>query len=47
MEKVETLLTGFAYSVMDLGNFRGGRLIQQAGGPHAGRNLFEEGERHK
>jgi predicted dinucleotide-binding enzyme len=45
--EVETLLTGFGYSVIDLGNLRDGGLIQQAGGPLAGRNLFEEGERHK
>lgn len=44
---VETLITGFGYSVIDLGNLRDGGLIQQAGGPLAGRNLFEEGERHK
>ena len=36
MEKVETLLTGFVYSVIDLGELRYGRLIQQAGGPLAG-----------
>ena len=46
-KEVETLLTGFGYSVIDLGNLRDGGLIQQAGGPLAGRNLFEEGERHK
>src|ERR1700730_5358800 len=45
-KEVETLLTGFGYSVIDLGNLRDGGLIQQAG-PLAGRNLFEEGERHK
>ena len=44
---VEALLTGFDYSVIDLGNLREGGLIQQAAGPLAGRNLFEEGERHK
>jgi len=43
---VESLLAGFGYSVIDLGNLRDGGLIQQAGGPLAGRNLFEEGERH-
>jgi 8-hydroxy-5-deazaflavin:NADPH oxidoreductase len=46
-KEVETLLAGFGYSVIDLGNLRDGGLIQQAGGPLAGRNLFEEGERHK
>src|SRR5216683_5401150 len=45
--QVEILLAGFGYSVIDLGNLRDGGLIQQAGGPLAGRNLFEEGERHK
>src|ERR1700751_1688316 len=46
-KEVETLLTGFGYSVIDLGNLRDGGLIQQAGGPLAGRNLFEKGERHR
>jgi predicted dinucleotide-binding enzyme len=46
-KKVESLLAGFGYSVIDLGNLRDGGLIQQAGGPLAGRNLLEEGERHK
>jgi predicted dinucleotide-binding enzyme len=45
--QVELLLAGFGYSVIDLGNLRDGGLIQQAGGPLAGRNLFEEGERHR
>ena len=44
--QVATLLAGFGYSVIDLGNLRDGGLIQQAGGPLAGRNLWEEGERH-
>jgi 8-hydroxy-5-deazaflavin:NADPH oxidoreductase len=44
---VETLLAGFGYSVIDLGNLRDGGLIQQAGGPLAGRNLFEVGDRHR
>jgi predicted dinucleotide-binding enzyme len=44
---VETLLVGFGYSVIDLGSLREGGLIQQAGGSFAGRNLLEEGERHK
>ncbi|HWF46232.1 MAG TPA: NAD(P)-binding domain-containing protein [Bryobacteraceae bacterium] len=46
-KEVENLLAGFGYSVIDLGNLRDGGLIQQAGGPLAGRNLLEEGERHK
>jgi 8-hydroxy-5-deazaflavin:NADPH oxidoreductase len=46
-KQVETLLTGFGYSVIDLGNLRDGGLIQQAGGPLAGRNLLEERERHR
>lgn len=46
-KEVETLLVGFGYSVVDLGNLRDGGLIQQAGGPLAGRNLLEQGERHK
>src|ERR1700751_1943266 len=45
--QVAVLLAGFGYSVIDLGNLRDGGLIQQAGGPLAGRNLFEEGERHR
>src|SRR6201984_970419 len=45
--QVEVLLAGFGYSVIDLGNLRDGGLIQQAGGPLAGRNLLEEGERHR
>jgi predicted dinucleotide-binding enzyme len=46
-KKVEVLLADFGYSVIDLGNLRDGGLIQQAGGPLAGRNLFEQGERHR
>ena len=46
-KEVGILLAGFGYSVIDLGNLRDGGLIQQAGGPLAGRNLLEEGERHK
>ena len=41
-KEVETLLTAFGYSVIDLGNLRDGGLIQQAGGPLAGRDLFEK-----
>jgi hypothetical protein len=46
-KRVEILLDGFGYSVIDLGNLRDGGLIQQAGGPLAGRDLLEQGERHK
>jgi 8-hydroxy-5-deazaflavin:NADPH oxidoreductase len=46
-KQVETLLAGFGYSAIDLGNLRDGGLMQQAGGPLAGRNLLEQGERHK
>jgi predicted dinucleotide-binding enzyme len=46
-KRVQTLLEGFGYSVIDLGNLRDGGLIQQAGGPLAGRDLFEMGERHE
>ena len=46
-KRVQALLEGFGYSVIDLGNLRDGGLIQQAGGPLAGRNLLEQGERHK
>jgi hypothetical protein len=46
-KRVETLLEGIGYSVINLGNLRDGGLIQQAGGPLAGRNLLEQGERHK
>ena len=45
--RVQSLLEGFGYSVIDLGNLRNGGLIQQAGGPLAGRNLLEQGEHHK
>jgi predicted dinucleotide-binding enzyme len=41
---VETLLKTFGYSVIDLGDLRDGGLIQQAGGPLAGRDLWERGE---
>lgn len=46
-KEVEAFLAGFGYSVIDLGSLRDGGLMQQAGGPLAGRNLWEEGERHK
>jgi predicted dinucleotide-binding enzyme len=45
--QVETLLAGFGYSVIDLGSLREGGLIQQGGGPLAGRALFEQGEGHR
>jgi len=43
-KRVETLLRTFGYAVVDLGNLRDGGLIQQAGGPLAGRDFFERGE---
>src|SRR6266852_8653130 len=39
-KRVQTLLEGCGYSVVDLGNLRDGGLIQQAGGPIAGREFF-------
>jgi predicted dinucleotide-binding enzyme len=39
--RVETLLNALGYSVADLGNLRDGGLIQQAGGPLAGREFLE------
>ena len=46
-KQVQTLLENCGYSVVDLGNLRDGGLIQQAGGPIAGRDFFEKGEYHK
>jgi 8-hydroxy-5-deazaflavin:NADPH oxidoreductase len=43
-KRVETLLEGFGYSVIDLGNLRDGGLMQQAGGPLAGRDFLERGD---
>jgi 8-hydroxy-5-deazaflavin:NADPH oxidoreductase len=43
-KEVENLLAGFGYSVIDLGDLRDGGLIQQAGGPLAGRDLLERGK---
>ena len=43
-KRVQTLLEGCGYSVVDLGNLRDGGLIQQAGGSIAGRDFFERGE---
>ena len=45
--RVESLLEGFGYAVVDLGNLRNGGLIQQAGGPLACRDFLERGEFHK
>src|SRR6266581_3110657 len=42
--QVQTLLKAFGYCVIDLGNLRDGGLIQQAGGPLAGRDILERGE---
>jgi hypothetical protein len=46
-KRVETLLESLSYSVIDLGDLRHGGLIQQAGGPLAGRDLLERREYHK
>jgi predicted dinucleotide-binding enzyme len=46
-KRVESLLESLGYSVIDLGDLRHGGLIQQAGGPLAGRDLFERGGYHK
>ncbi len=46
-KRVQTLLENCGYSVVDLVNLRDGGLIQQAGGPIAGRDFFEKGEYHK
>ena len=43
-KRVQTLLEDLGYSVVDLGNLRDGGLIQQAGGPLAGRDFLERGE---
>jgi len=43
-KRVETLLKSFGYSVADLGNLRDGGLIQQGGGPLAGREFLDRGE---
>ena len=45
-KQVEILLKQLGFSVIDLGNLRDGGLIQQAGGPLAGRDLLEIGEYH-
>jgi len=41
--RVESLLEGFGYAVVDLGNLRNGGLIQQGGGPLVGRDFLERG----
>ena len=46
-KRVEILLKQLGYSVIHLGNLRDGGLIQQAGGPLAGRDLLERAEYHK
>jgi predicted dinucleotide-binding enzyme len=46
-KRVEILLKELGYSVFDLGDLRDGGLIQQAGGPLAGRDLLERGEYRK
>jgi len=46
-KQVQALLEDCGYSVVDLGNLRDGGLIQQAGGPLAGRDFFEKGKYHK
>jgi len=43
-KRVHTLLHQCGYSVVDLGSLRDGGLMQQAGGPLAGRDFFERGE---
>src|SRR5258705_7251693 len=43
-KRVQILLEAFGYCVIDLGNLRDGGLIQQAGGPLAGRDILERGE---
>jgi 8-hydroxy-5-deazaflavin:NADPH oxidoreductase len=43
-KRVEILLKELGYSVIDLGNLRDGGLIQQSGGPLAGRDFLERGE---
>ena len=43
-KRVHTLLHQCGYSVVDLGSLCDGGLMQQAGGPLAGRDFFERGE---
>ena len=46
-KRVEHPTRQLGYSVIDLGDLRDGGLIQQAGGPLAGRDLLERGEYHR
>jgi predicted dinucleotide-binding enzyme len=46
-KRVEILLKELGYSVIDLGDLRDGGLIQQGGGPLAGRDLWHRGEYQK
>src|SRR5258708_36097291 len=46
-ERVEVLLEELGYSVIDLGDLRDGGLIQQGGGPLAGRDLWHRGENRR
>ena len=46
-KRVHTLLCHCGFSVVDLGGLRDGGLIQQAGGPLAGRDFFEKGDYHQ
>jgi 8-hydroxy-5-deazaflavin:NADPH oxidoreductase len=43
-KKVKALIESFGFAVIDLGNLRDGGLFQQAGGPLAGRDLYQRGE---
>jgi predicted dinucleotide-binding enzyme len=43
-KRVATFLESLGYSIVDLGNLRDGGLMQQAGGPLAGRDFLEGGE---
>ena len=43
-QKVKAMIESFGFAVIDLGNLRDGGLLQQAGGPLAGRDLYEKGE---
>jgi predicted dinucleotide-binding enzyme len=43
-KKVKALIESFGLAVVDLGNLRDDGLFQQAGGPRAGRDLYERGE---
>src|SRR5260370_133773 len=45
--RVESLLEGFGYAVVDLGNLRNGGLIQQAGGLLVGQDFLEAGQSPK